>query len=228
MAQDLTGGCQCGAVRYAAAGPILDVFVCHCTECRKQSASAFGISVIVSRDGFRVTQGSPKLWSRPTDSGRILDCHFCSECGTRLFHGTRDRHDTLSLKGGSLDQPPDLLDAVHIWVDRKLPGVRIPDGAKLFPGEPEDGVPPPPRPPRTPVQRVIYARRGTEVAVARIHAPYCEMQGEWRAAVACPAVLSHVTPIAGVDAAQARDLAARFVIDVMTNNGFTIADPPRG
>lgn len=132
----LAGGCQCGAVRYEAAGPVLELFVCHCVECRKQSASAFGISVIVPRAGLRVTAGTPRLWSRPTDSGRILDCHFCPACGTRLFHGTRDRTDTVSIKGGSLDEPPDLTGAVHIWVDRKLPGVAIPAGAASHPGEP--------------------------------------------------------------------------------------------
>jgi hypothetical protein len=34
--------------------------------------------------------------------------------------------DTLSIKGGSLDQPTDLADAIHIWVSRKLSGVIVP------------------------------------------------------------------------------------------------------
>ena len=40
--------------------------------------------------------------------------------------------DTLSIKGGSLDEPPDLTQAVHVWVSRKLPGVTIPPGARQF------------------------------------------------------------------------------------------------
>ena len=43
----------------------------------------------------------------------------------------------ISVKGGSLDVPPDLTHAVHIWTARKLPGVLIPDGARCFTGEPE-------------------------------------------------------------------------------------------
>jgi hypothetical protein len=137
MPETLTGGCQCGAVRYEATGPILELYVCHCAECRRQSASAFGISAIVARDGLRIAKGKPRLWSRPTDGGRTLDCHFCPDCGARLYHGARERLDTVSLKGGSLDRPPDLTHAVHIWISRKLPGVVIPANAKQYPEEPD-------------------------------------------------------------------------------------------
>jgi hypothetical protein len=132
----LTGGCQCGAVRYEIAEEPVGIYVCHCLECRKQSASAFGISVIVPARGFAVKQGTAKEWSRPTDSGRTLFCMFCPDCGSRLWHATPGQ-ETVSVKGGSLDEPPDLAAAVHIWTARKLPGVVIPDGAPRFPGEPD-------------------------------------------------------------------------------------------
>ncbi|MET0743309.1 MAG: GFA family protein, partial [Microvirga sp.] len=68
----LTGGCQCGTIRYAITGPPHEIYVCHCRECRKQSASAFGISVVVDSASLRLLQGSPRRWSRPTDSGHVL------------------------------------------------------------------------------------------------------------------------------------------------------------
>ena len=37
-----------------------------------------------------------------------------------------------SIKGGSLDQPIDLSNAIHVWVKRKLPGIILPDHAKQF------------------------------------------------------------------------------------------------
>ena len=52
-----TGGCQCGALRYESAGEPIALYVCHCRECQKQSASAFGISVIVPVDAFDLKQG---------------------------------------------------------------------------------------------------------------------------------------------------------------------------
>ena len=134
---NLTGGCQCGAVRYAIAGAPLELYVCHCRECQKQSASAFGISVSVRRADFHLAEGTVSYWSRPTDSGRILTCAFCPACGSRLWHQGEDPAAPISVKGGSLDLPPDLSAAVHIWTARKLASVVIPEGVRQFPGEPD-------------------------------------------------------------------------------------------
>lgn len=133
----LTGGCQCGAVRYEITEAAHALYVCHCLECRKQSASAFGISLDVRRSAFRVIQGALKSWSRPTDSGGRRKCFFCPECGSRVWHESEPPGERIALKGGSLDTPLDLSDAVHIWTVRKLLGVLIPDGAIQRPGEPD-------------------------------------------------------------------------------------------
>ena len=134
----LTGGCQCGAVRYQITVAPEALYVCHCRECRKQSASAFGMSLIVSLTGFRLISGKPRTWSRPTDSGRQLDCKFCPDCGSRVWHERAGGAEAISVKGGSLDQPLDFAEAVHIWTSRKLPSFVIPEGAIHFPEEPPE------------------------------------------------------------------------------------------
>jgi hypothetical protein len=131
----LVGGCQCGAVRYAISAAPLEVYVCHCRECRKQSASAFGISVIVPKQAFVISQGGVRTWSRSTASGGELVCTFCEGCGSRICHADA-RENTISVKGGSLDEPPDLANTMHIWTSRKLPGVLIPEHAVRFAEEP--------------------------------------------------------------------------------------------
>lgn len=132
----LQGACQCGAVRYELSGEALALYVCHCAECRKQSASAFGISLIVPRQRLHLTQGRPNFWSRTTDSGNTLECAFCATCGTRLWHQRVGNFETLSVKGGTLERALDIGNAVHIWTSRKLPGVLIPPGATQFSEEP--------------------------------------------------------------------------------------------
>ncbi|GIK95968.1 MAG: hypothetical protein BroJett029_01770 [Alphaproteobacteria bacterium] len=132
-----SGGCQCGAVRYDVTGPPLETYVCHCLECRKQSSSAFGISVIVRSADVRLLQGELRRWSRAADSGRTVDCFFCPRCGSRVWHGDKDRGGTVSIKGGSLDLVVDLRHAVHIWTSRKLPGVLVPADVRQFPTEPD-------------------------------------------------------------------------------------------
>lgn len=131
-----TGGCQCGAVRYRLAARPLEVYVCHCRECRRQSASAFGISVIVQPGDLELVAGEPAVWTRPATVDGMIACSFCPRCGSRLWHGDRAGSQPLSVKGGSLDAPPDIAGARHIWVSRKLAGVVIPDGAETWPEEP--------------------------------------------------------------------------------------------
>ena len=131
------GGCQCGAVRYQLTAPIAQLYACHCTECRRQSASAFGISAIVPPDSVRLAKGTLTLWSRPTASGGRLDCGFCKVCGGRIWHRSA-RDGSTSIKGGSFDDPIDTGRAIHIWTASMLPGVVIPDGCERYPGEPPD------------------------------------------------------------------------------------------
>jgi hypothetical protein len=133
----LTGGCQCGAVRYELTGAPQETYVCHCRECQKQSASAFGISVMVKSADVRLLKGQLQRWSRSTDTGRTLACFFCTNCGSRVWHGDKDQADEISIKGGSFDEPVDLTGAIHIWTARRLPGMIIPENARQYAGEPE-------------------------------------------------------------------------------------------
>ena len=127
-----TGGCQCGAIRFEVTGAAQSVYACHCSECRKQSASAFGISAIHAPEDLRVITGRPKRWSRPTDSGGSMDCFFCENCGSRLWHAG---DGVISVKGGALDETPQV--SRHIWTARKLSWVVIPEGAQQWAEEPD-------------------------------------------------------------------------------------------
>ena len=53
MGDRLEGGCQCGAIRYRVTGAPVTFYACHCTECQKQSASAFGLSLWVGRSDLQ-------------------------------------------------------------------------------------------------------------------------------------------------------------------------------
>lgn len=132
----LTGSCQCGAVRYRITAEPMAFYACHCSECRKQSGSIHGLSLIVSADSLEVIEGKPKLWSRPTDQGAKMNCWFCGDCGNRLYHQSSAWPDETSVKAGTLDQPVDVTKAVHIWTDSGLPSVSFPEESRHLAGEP--------------------------------------------------------------------------------------------
>lgn len=129
----LTGGCQCGAVRHAVAAVPSRVHVCQCTECRAQSSSAFGISGIVPPAAVRLTQGTPRVRSRRTASGKVLAFAFGTDCGSRIWHRNDPDGPEITINGGSLDDPFDLTGASCIWTQNKLPGVVILPSVPQFP-----------------------------------------------------------------------------------------------
>ncbi|MEM7225667.1 MAG: GFA family protein [Pseudomonadota bacterium] len=131
------GGCQCGAVRYRFTGRPQTLYLCHCRDCQKQSASAFGMSLWVARENFEIVQGTPKVWIRGAASGGQVICSFCPECGSRLFHAGAPDSEVVSLKAGSLDDTSWLKPAGHLWTKSAQPWMRL-DGAFAFEGEPPD------------------------------------------------------------------------------------------
>ena len=131
------GGCQCGSVRYWLGQDALSLYVCHCLECRRQSASGFGLSIPIWRDALRI-EGPLDAYSRATASGATTRCSFCKVCGTRIFHQSSRSDATATLKGGTLDSLEALNPVAHIWVSHKLPWVLLDPAVPAWETQPED------------------------------------------------------------------------------------------
>jgi len=117
----LTGGCQCGAIRYEVAGTPKRLVACHCTACQRQSGSAFGMTMVVDEEDFRLTKGELKTYASKSDAGRAKLGAFCPECGTRIYHKSAWRKDTVSVKPGTLDDTRWLKPEMHLWTGSKQP-----------------------------------------------------------------------------------------------------------
>jgi hypothetical protein len=128
MPAPYSGGCQCGAVRYEIGSEPDAAYVCHCTDCQRQSGSAFAMAIRIPEQHFRLLRGKLRKWVRPTANGHTMDCLFCSKCGTRICH-VADRFPTYrSVKPGTLDDQRWVKPTHHLFLRSKLPWVRIPDG----------------------------------------------------------------------------------------------------
>ena len=127
MAAKFTGGCQCGGIRYEVIGTPQQLLVCHCTDCQRQSGSAFGMTLVVKEEDFRLTQGEPKTFTAKSDAGRAKLGAFCPECGTRIYHKAEWRKGMVSVKPGTLDDTSILNPDIHIWTGSKQPWITIPE-----------------------------------------------------------------------------------------------------
>ncbi|MBS0529818.1 MAG: GFA family protein [Proteobacteria bacterium] len=99
----LTGGCQCGAVRFAVSAAPVRVSICHCRMCQKASGAPFAAFADFDRNDVRWTRGTPATFR----SSSIAERGFCAACGTPLSFG-RIGGDRIEIMTGAFDRP-DLL-----------------------------------------------------------------------------------------------------------------------
>lgn len=133
----LEGGCLCGAIRYRVNDDPLTLYACHCTDCQRQSGSAFGLTMIVARTAFELLRGEPLELDLTTPDGRRRRPRLCGACGTRVYNES-SVEQVLAVRGGSADDIASLRPIGHIWTRSAQPWVVIPEGALSYPGQPED------------------------------------------------------------------------------------------
>ncbi len=126
----LEGGCSCGSVRYRLLAAPLFVHCCHCSQCQRQTGSAFVINALIEQTNVEVT-GRPEPVSMPTESGRPHDIYRCATCRIAVW-SDYGRVGFRFVRVGTLDQPHALVPDVHIYVRSKVPWVRLPESARAF------------------------------------------------------------------------------------------------
>lgn len=92
----LTGGCQCGAVRFSVRR-LGRASICHCRMCQKAFGGFFG--PLVTAFGVSWTRGEP-TWFQSSNKVRR---GFCGKCGTPLAYDFGA--SVLELAIGAFDDP---------------------------------------------------------------------------------------------------------------------------
>ncbi|MEQ1771392.1 MAG: GFA family protein [Devosia sp.] len=112
MAAELTGGCQCGAVRFSMkrAGRAT---ICHCRMCQKAFGSFFG--PLVTAHGVTWTRGEPSWFQ----SSNKVQRGFCRDCGTPLAYDFGA--SAIELAIGAFDNPSQVAPVLQVNLHDKLP-----------------------------------------------------------------------------------------------------------
>ena len=112
----LTGGCQCGAIRYVVTAAPRGSSICHCRMCQKAGGAPFMAFTGVPAPDFVITRGTIATFA----SSDIADRGFCAACGTPLTY-VRKGADHVSLTIGSFDRPRDVAPKFQLGVESRLP-----------------------------------------------------------------------------------------------------------
>jgi hypothetical protein len=111
MADKISGGCQCGAVRFAVKR-LGRASICHCRMCQKAFGSFFG--PLVTGFGVEWTRGEPS-WFQSSNKVRR---GFCGQCGTPLAYDFGA--SVLELAIGAFDDPEVVVPVIQVNTEHKL------------------------------------------------------------------------------------------------------------
>ncbi len=110
------GSCHCGFIKYEAELNRDSVFICHCTDCQKLSASVFRTIATVKSNDFKLLSGAPKIYVKVGDSGNKREQAFCSECGSGIYSTSVGQGSkNINIRLGTVTQRNELVPTSQIW-----------------------------------------------------------------------------------------------------------------
>ena len=119
MNDALTGGCQCGRVRYRIVREGAEAYLCHCRMCQR-ATGGFAAALVGVGEGGLTWETEPDWYA----SSPIARRPFCGRCGTPLGFSYSDGSGQ-DVTLGSLDEPEAFAPVAHFgaeslhpaWVD---------------------------------------------------------------------------------------------------------------
>jgi hypothetical protein len=136
MTARATGRCLCGAVRYEVRGPLRDVVLCHCLECRRAHGYVGAYSSTLNEHLVLLADEALR-WIDSPESDHHARRGFCGGCGSGLFWQGRDS-ERIGIAAGTLDRPVGLRLLAHVYSHQAEDYDRLPDDG--LPRDPELGA----------------------------------------------------------------------------------------
>jgi hypothetical protein len=133
VTRPLTGGCNCGAVRYEVTEPLLRASYCHCKRCQRRSGAAASAQAHPAPGTFRIVSGQEKLrsWKLPEGGGEKW---FCGDCGSPIFGANISHPESIGIRMGTFDRDPGIRPTVRQFVVYAAAWEPLPDdGLPRFP-----------------------------------------------------------------------------------------------
>lgn len=121
----VTGGCTCGAIRFAVdrAG-VVSAHHCHCADCRRATGSGFATFCAVPAAAFAIEAGTPKSWQVKGTSGGSVKRSFCGDCGSQLYSEVSIMPGFYFVKAGVLDDASWVEPVSSFWGSSAQPWAR--------------------------------------------------------------------------------------------------------
>ncbi len=134
----ITGRCLCGGVTYSVDAEPVWQGVCHCSNCQRQTASAFSPIVGVPSDALEVAGDTLASFETVSEGYRsTTERRFCSACGSPMFSIIESMPGVSFLKVGTIDDPSWFEPTAEIWTASAQPWAPHFEHATQFEGIPD-------------------------------------------------------------------------------------------
>ncbi len=120
----LTGGCNCGAVRFEVTEPLVVAVYCHCQRCQRRTGTGAAASAVTAPGSFSIVSGRDKLrvWE-PDPGGKKV---FCARCGSHIY-AENTNHGFFAVRLGAFDGDPGIRPTIRQFVAFAAPWEPVPD-----------------------------------------------------------------------------------------------------
>ncbi len=96
-----TATCACGQASITVHADPEMHGICHCTNCKRRTGSAFGISSYFPKSCVIEQTGSTSVYAfHHASQNHDQERHFCSKCGTTLFWFVSTLPELIGIAGG--------------------------------------------------------------------------------------------------------------------------------
>ncbi|MCJ1401373.1 hypothetical protein MMC11_004585 [Xylographa trunciseda] len=117
---EIKGQCHCGQTEWTVKLADKAHVLCHCDTCKTLSGAAATLNTIIPESDFKLTKGELKHYTYKGDSGKDVNCYYCPNCTTHVYHhqtvmGPKFVVRTIALEGAKEWKP-----AAEVWGKAKM------------------------------------------------------------------------------------------------------------
>ncbi len=136
--QALHGGCLCGAVTFELSLPIMAMYHCHCSRCRKGSGTGHATNIRAVPAQLRWLTGETLITRYRLPTAQRFGKWFCSQCGSPLPRVVAENNFVV-VPAGSLDELPAETPTAHIFWQSRAPWSCASGSLPTYEGYPPPG-----------------------------------------------------------------------------------------
>lgn len=121
MNSRMSGGCQCGQVRYLSVADPVVSFVSYRKDCVRQAGGPCVVYLALEPGDLSISGTSLAVFIDETRSGERVRRHFCRACGSSMLARFDGMADLVCVSAGSLDDARWVRPSAQIGAESRLP-----------------------------------------------------------------------------------------------------------